>query len=119
MDCRKAAREWQARLKRFDSAQLPIAEEARKPRICVGGVAARERKIIGRLNDGGVAHIERSSTVIGLWLQRIGNERGRVGATLVFMLSPSSSVFENVYTREIANRARGGDSRPLQGRGKN
>jgi len=54
-----------------------------------------------------VAHIERSlyrnRTLAAADWKR---EAGELVATLVFMLSPSSSVFENVTRREIANRAR-------------
>ena len=67
-------------------------------RIIGGSVIAAERQIVSPVDHRGVADVERSPAVIPAAAGSVDwrTKAGEFVATLVFMLSPSSSAFEYV-----------------------
>ena len=88
-------RERQAGLQRFDAADLPVAECAANPRAAVSEPRANGRSYVA-LITAGVTNVERCSAVVGLGIQRVGDERRRVCGDAGVELSPSSSALEKV-----------------------
>src|SRR5262249_50656635 len=98
----KLRRERQARLKRLNRTDLPIADESVEPwRLAVG-----KRQIVSRVEHSRVTNIEGSPAVVAFGIEWIRHKRGRVsGDTGVHVVAVVERFCECVSPAELQSFA--------------